>query len=130
MVRRCVRGQVGVLSLLNAEFEGENGADGSEGSKLKYKEPVKRAANMLGLKYASLEAGLVSHELDTNRMSVYSVKHTAQQANDAKEALAKAIYSRVFDWLIVKVNESLRGGGDGSAAGAYANARGGGRSIG
>jgi myosin heavy subunit len=98
---------VGILQLSNAEFEPNNGADGTEASKLKYKDPIKTAANLLGLKFAVLEGNLISHELDTNRQSVYAVKHNVQQAIDAKEALAKAIYARIFDWLLVKINASL-----------------------
>jgi myosin heavy subunit len=98
---------VGILQLSNAEFEPNNSADGTEASKLKYRDPIKAAANLLGIKFAVLEGNLISHELDTNRQSVYSVKHNVQQAMDAKEALAKAVYARIFDWLLIKINESL-----------------------
>ena len=33
------------------------------------------------------------------------------QANDARDALSKAIYSRLFDHLIAKINAALLAGG-------------------
>ena len=34
------------------------------------------------------------------------------QAVDGRDALSKAIYSRLFDYLIVKINEALVAGGE------------------
>lgn len=38
---------------------------------------------------------------------VFRVPLKTYEANNAKDALAKAVYSRVFDHIVTKINESI-----------------------
>ena len=41
--------------------------------------------------------------------AVYNIQLTPAQAVAARNALAKAVYCLLFDWVVAKVNESIRG---------------------
>ena len=51
-------------------------------------------------------------EVQSKRGSTYNSPQNVDQANAARDSLAKTIYSRVFDWLVGKVNEALTKGGE------------------
>ena len=44
------------------------------------------------------------------RVSTYTVDYNKQQAESARDALIKSIYTHIFDWIVVKVNGFIAGG--------------------
>ena len=52
-----------------------------------------------------LQDGLTSKNIGTR--SVILIPFTLEQAADARDAFAKAVYGKLFDWLIKKINVSL-----------------------
>ena len=53
--------------------------------------------------------------MHTIRGEAIHVFNSVQQAEDVRDALGKALYSRTFDWLVSRVNQSMRvgpGGGE------------------
>ena len=46
------------------------------------------------------------------RMSTYTIDFTKPQAESARDAVVKSIYTHIFDWIVTKVNGSLLAGGD------------------
>ncbi|XP_055555748.1 unconventional myosin-VIIa-like [Falco cherrug] len=95
----------GVLSLGNVTFQPEE----SNGS-------VKVSEASRGwLKAAAVQFGVQEDELLKCLICTTSVTrgeqiqrfHTQQQAQDARDSIAKEAYSRVFGWIICKVNELL-----------------------
>jgi myosin-1 len=74
------------------------------------------AANMLKVDAQTLQSALLFRVINTGtagsggRMSTYSVPQNVEQANSARDALTKVIYSRMFDYLVGKVNEALAKG--------------------
>ncbi|KAJ2232557.1 class II myosin [Coemansia sp. RSA 485] len=55
---------------------------------------------------------LVSRTIETarggRRGSVYDVPLNVAQAQSARDGLAKAIYDRLFDWIVVRVNQAMQ----------------------
>ena len=51
----------------------------------------------------------------TIRGEAIHVFNSVQQAEDVRDALGKALYSRTFDWLVSRVNQSMRVGPGGGS---------------
>jgi myosin-1 len=72
------------------------------------------AANMLQVDAATLQNALLFRIIQTggggatNRSSTYNVPQNPEQAASARDALSKEIYSRLFDWIVEKVNIALQ----------------------
>ncbi|KAK7232890.1 myosin [Aureococcus anophagefferens] len=77
--------------------------------------PLDTGSAVLGLDAAALREGLVSKNIGTR--SIIRTELSAAQADDARDAFAKAAFSRLFDFLILKINAALSGIGGGASGG-------------
>eukprot|EP00127_Corallochytrium_limacisporum_P006003 Clim_evm80s215 gene=Clim_evmTU80s215 len=68
-------------------------------------------AYLLGIDSQSLNAKLTTRRIETRsagrRNSIYDSPLNVEQAGFTRDALAKAVYARMFDWLIEAVNRAL-----------------------
>lgn len=94
-----------ILHLGNIEFD-DGGGKFEEGSKVKNHDMLELCASQLGNTPAALEKALTTKEIGTSKDKVLKV-HNVEQAGDARDVLAKEIYSKVFDWLIDRINKAL-----------------------
>lgn len=62
---------------------------------------------MMGLNSTELERALCSRTMETGKEKVVTVLNVTQ-AQYARDALAKNIYSRLFDWIVKRINESIK----------------------
>ncbi|KAI8809341.1 myosin IF [Cladochytrium replicatum] len=66
---------------------------------------------LLGVSEELLNEKITSRVMTTGgfgrRSSAYQVPLNVQQASNTRDALAKALYSRLFDWIVQAVNSSL-----------------------
>lgn len=97
---------VGVVSLGNISFR-ETRPDESEcdPSSQKY---IDAAAKNFGVTSAVLAEKLVTRELRIRGAEKTLAVQDVKQATDAAAALAKFAYSRMFDWLVDRVNQSMK----------------------
>ncbi|TDH67104.1 hypothetical protein CCR75_007928 [Bremia lactucae] len=98
----------GLLHLGNIEFVEEDTSEGEAAviDKDSAKHAIATAARLLGVKEEELWKVIMTRDIVT-REETYTVRRNEQAAVYARDAIAKALYSRMFDWVIKQVNSSL-----------------------
>ena len=140
-VAHALRTVAGVLHLGNIAFVGKE-----EDENLARVDPASEAAmgavaDLLGLSPGLLATALTSRtfSIDAGRQaSETRVPLTRKQAADSRNALAKEVYARLFNWVVGKVNQTTEhvataaagGAGGGAGAGGATSASAGNRYVG
>ncbi|KAJ8509566.1 hypothetical protein ON010_g18750 [Phytophthora cinnamomi] len=98
----------GLLHLGNIEFDEEDTPEGEAAviEKDSAKRAVVTASRLLGVNEKDLRKVIMTRDIVT-REETYTVRRNEQAAVYARDAIAKALYSRMFDWVIKQVNSSL-----------------------
>mmetsp|Transcript_45103 Transcript_45103/g.72092 ORF Transcript_45103/g.72092 Transcript_45103/m.72092 type:complete len:1517 (+) Transcript_45103:1288-5838(+) len=100
-----------VLHLGNVEFESNEDKKGcrlkvEEDGTSKAREALRNAASLLEIAGDKLEQVLTVRSITVRgEESIIPLKRS--QATTARDSLAKAIYGRLFNWLVTRVNESF-----------------------
>ncbi|XP_074852074.1 unconventional myosin-VIIa-like [Carettochelys insculpta] len=95
----------GVLSLGNVTFQSQEN-NGAVRVSETAKGWLKAAAGQFGVKEQELLKCLIC-KLSITRGEQIQRFHTLQQAEDARDSIAKMVYGRVFGWIVHKINELL-----------------------
>eukprot|EP01125_Pyxidicula_operculata_P000059 TRINITY_DN1008_c0_g1_i1.p1 TRINITY_DN1008_c0_g1~~TRINITY_DN1008_c0_g1_i1.p1 ORF type:complete len:1521 (-),score=561.84 TRINITY_DN1008_c0_g1_i1:153-4715(-) len=99
----------GILLLGNVEFEGEDEVN------IKDPDLLQDLCKCLGLLEGVMKRALTVREFSAGaRGSAYKVPLNKVQAIENRDALSKTLYFKLFSWLVTRLNESLKSGGDDS----------------
>ncbi|XP_063493926.1 unconventional myosin-VI isoform X2 [Symphalangus syndactylus] len=99
----------GVLHLGNIDFEEAGSTSGGSNLKNKSAQSLEYCAELLGLDQDDLRVSLTTRVMLTTaggtKGTVIKVPLKVEQANNARDALAKTVYSHLFDHVVNRVNQ-------------------------
>jgi myosin V len=106
----CLSVSAGVLSLGELEFEGIEDKETTGGAAVLLKEAEEDANNIANLLQVTKDALVTATTMRSIKagFETFHIKLNPEQALESRDGLSKAIYSALFDWVVGRVNASIK----------------------